>query len=95
MTIAGTCGCTFSLTSQRLFRRSSAGDHFAEKESGHKLKAVKSDHGSEFTSHGFVDFCVDSGIRRELANVGTPSESGVVERKSRTVVEMAWTMLEH
>ena len=67
----------------------------AEKESGHKLKAVKSDHGSEFTSRGFVDFCSGLGIRQELANVGTPSENGVVERMNRTVVEMARTMLEH
>ena len=67
----------------------------AEKESGYTLKAVRSDHGSEFTSHGFVDFCSEFGIRRELANVGTPSENGVVERKNQTVVEMARTLLEH
>lgn len=59
------------------------------------MKAVRSDHGSELTSHGFVDFCSGSGIRRELANVGTPSENGVVEWKNRTVVEMARAMLEH
>ena len=36
-----------------------------------------------------------NGIRRELANTGSPWENGVVERKNRTVVEMTRTMLEH
>ncbi|MCO5574123.1 hypothetical protein L7F22_027902 [Adiantum nelumboides] len=54
-----------------------------------------SDHGSEFTSHQFVDYCAEFGIHRELSNVGTPLENGVVERKNRTVVEMGRTMLEH
>ncbi|MCO5560599.1 hypothetical protein L7F22_014215 [Adiantum nelumboides] len=66
-----------------------------EKESGNQVKPVRSDHGLEFTSHQFVDYCASFGIRRELSNVGTPSENGVVERKNRTVVEMGQTLLEH
>ena len=50
----------------------------AEKESRHKVKAVRSDHGSDFTSHGFVDFCLGLGIRQELANVGTPRRMGLL-----------------
>ncbi|MCO5573696.1 hypothetical protein L7F22_027470 [Adiantum nelumboides] len=66
-----------------------------EKESGHQVKAVHSDHGSEFTSHQFVDYCARFGIRRELSNVGTPSKNGMVERKNWRIVEMGRTMLEH
>ncbi|MCO5593844.1 hypothetical protein L7F22_047862 [Adiantum nelumboides] len=66
-----------------------------EKESGNQVKAVRSNHGSEFTSHQFVDYCASFGIRRELSNVGTPSKNGIVERKNRTVVEMGQTLLEH
>ncbi|MCO5574120.1 hypothetical protein L7F22_027899 [Adiantum nelumboides] len=66
-----------------------------EKESRHQVTAVCSDHGSEFTSHQFVDYCAEFGIHRELSNVGTPLENGVVERKNQTVVEMGRTMLEH
>ena len=56
--------------------------NLAEKESSHTLKAVRSDHGSKFTSHSFVGFCTEFGIRKELANVDTPSENGIVKRKN-------------
>lgn len=66
-----------------------------EKESGHSLKTVRADKGGEFTSNAMKDFCREHGIRQEFANTNTPSENGVVERKNRTVVEMARTMLTH
>ena len=68
---------------------------YVEKDSGKQVKAIRADKGGEFTSNAFIRFCTENGIRRELANTGSPWENGVVERKNRTVVEMARTMLEH
>ena len=37
-----------------------------EKESGKKVKALRSDNGGEFIFGKFKDFCSTEGIRREL-----------------------------
>ena len=66
-----------------------------EKESGHSIKLICSDKGGEYLSHKFDHHLEAHGIRRELANTSTPSENGVVERKNRTLVEIACTMLAH
>ena len=39
-------------------------------------------HGGEFTSIEMAQLCVKMGIKQEFANIGTPSENGVVERKN-------------
>lgn len=38
-------------------------------------------------------FCEENGIRRELTAPYTPEQNGVAERKNRTVVEMARSLL--
>eukprot|EP00250_Pteridium_aquilinum_P023017 c26063_g1_i1 orf=104-313(+) len=66
-----------------------------EELSGHLVKTVRADNGGEFTSGEMQRLCAQKGIKREFANTGKPSKNGLVERKNRTVVEMARTMLEH
>ena len=68
---------------------------YVEKDSNKQVKAIRADKGGEFTSNAFIRFCTENGICRELANIGSPWENGVVERKNKTIVEMARTMLEH
>lgn len=65
----------------------------AEKSTGLEVKAVRSDNGGEFTSEKFNDYCSDMGIRRQFSTPHTPQQNGVVERKNRTVIEMARTLL--
>ncbi|KAI5348776.1 hypothetical protein L3X38_001663 [Prunus dulcis] len=60
-----------------------------ELQSGHKVKCLRSDRGGEFLSYEFIKFCEDHGIQRQLTMAYTPQQNGVVERKNRTVVEMA------
>ena len=64
-----------------------------ELQCGHKIKHLRSDRGGEFMSSEFNDFCNVSGIQRQLTMSYTPQQNGVSERKNRTVVEMAKTML--
>nr|GEW39656.1 ribonuclease H-like domain-containing protein [Tanacetum cinerariifolium] len=39
------------------------------------------------------DFCLQKGIKREFSNARTPLQNGVAERRSRTLIEAAKTML--
>ncbi|CAL8990056.1 unnamed protein product [Prunus brigantina] len=64
-----------------------------ELQSGYKVKCVRSDRGGEFTSSEFNKLCEDAGIQRQFTMAYTPQQNGVVERKNRTVVEMAKAML--
>lgn len=58
-----------------------------------KIKCLRSDRGGEFTSQEFIDYCENNGIKRQFSTARTPQQNGVVERKNRTVQEMARTML--
>ena len=39
------------------------------------------------------DFCANKGIKREFSIARTPQQNGVAERKNRTLIEAARTML--
>ena len=47
----------------------------------------------EFTSREFNEFCATHGIRRPLTVPRSPQQNGVVERKNRTILNMARSML--
>ncbi|KAA0042237.1 Retrovirus-related Pol polyprotein from transposon TNT 1-94 [Cucumis melo var. makuwa] len=61
-----------------------------EKQSGMFIKSLRCDRGGEFLSN----FCEEHGIHKELTTPYTPEKNGIVERKNRTVVEMARSMLQ-
>jgi transposase InsO family protein len=58
-----------------------------------KIKTLRSDRGGEFLSNIFAGVCEEAGIRRQLTAPYSPQQNGVVERRNRTVVEMARSML--
>ncbi|KAH9650283.1 hypothetical protein KPL70_026315 [Citrus sinensis] len=64
-----------------------------EKESGYQIKAMRSYRGGEFTSKEFLEFCEANGIRRPLTVPRSPQQNGVAERKNRTILDMARSML--
>ncbi|MCO5608403.1 hypothetical protein L7F22_062613 [Adiantum nelumboides] len=66
-----------------------------EKEKDLKVKSIRSDRGGEFLSENFARWCKSEDIRRQLTTPYTPSQNGVVERKNRTIIEMARAMLAH
>ena len=66
---------------------------FVENECDKKIKCLRSDNGGEYVSNEFNKFCDVNGIKRHFSVTETPQQNGVVERKNRTVVEMARTML--
>ena len=58
-----------------------------------KIKTFRSDNGGEFTSNEFKELCKDSGIKSELTTPYNPQQNGVVERKNKTIMEVARAML--
>ncbi|GKV32108.1 hypothetical protein SLEP1_g40737 [Rubroshorea leprosula] len=64
-----------------------------ERETGLKLKCLRTDNGGEYTSKEFRDYCSKHGIRHEKIVPGTPQHNGVVERMNRTIVEKVRCML--
>ncbi|GJY38646.1 putative ribonuclease H-like domain-containing protein [Tanacetum coccineum] len=45
------------------------------------------------TDKDFIEFCGSKGIKREYSNARTPQQNGVAERKNKTLIEAARTML--
>ncbi|CAL2254986.1 unnamed protein product [Prunus armeniaca] len=64
-----------------------------EKQSGHYIKALRSDRGKEYTSKEFNKFCEDEGVEHQLTVGYAPEQNGVSERKNRTIMEMARSMI--
>jgi transposase InsO family protein len=58
------------------------------------LKAIRSDNVTEFRNASFDGFCREHGIEQQFSAPRIPQQNGVVERKNRTLVEMARTMLD-
>jgi hypothetical protein len=65
----------------------------AETERNLKLRVFRSDHGGEFNSIEFKEYCDKHGIKHFTTAQYTPQQNGVVERRNRTVVEMARCLL--
>lgn len=66
---------------------------YVEKQSGLSLRCFRTDRGGEYTSNAFVDFCKNHGIKHQLTTSYSSQQNGISERKNRTIVEMALSML--
>ncbi|GJZ24113.1 putative ribonuclease H-like domain-containing protein [Tanacetum coccineum] len=58
-----------------------------------KVKIIRSNNGTEFKNKVMDDFCREKGIKREYSVARTPQQNGVAERRNRTLIEAARTML--
>ncbi|KAJ9560080.1 hypothetical protein OSB04_005240 [Centaurea solstitialis] len=58
-----------------------------------KVKVIRSDNGTEFKNADLNSFCEDKGIERQYSTPRTPQQNGVAERRNRTLIEAARTML--
>ncbi|GJW66676.1 putative ribonuclease H-like domain-containing protein [Tanacetum coccineum] len=58
-----------------------------------KVKIIRCDNGGEFRNREMDEFCSRKGIKREFSNARTPQQNGVAERRNRTLIEAARTML--
>nr|GEZ01996.1 hypothetical protein [Tanacetum cinerariifolium] len=58
-----------------------------------KVKIIRCDNGGEFRNKELNDFYSQKGIKREFSNARTPQQNGVAEKRIRSLIEAARTML--
>nr|GEY51609.1 hypothetical protein [Tanacetum cinerariifolium] len=58
-----------------------------------KVKVIRSDNETEFKNSDLNQLCELKGIKREFRIPRTPQQNGIDERKNRTLIEAARTML--
>ncbi|GJR60689.1 putative ribonuclease H-like domain-containing protein [Tanacetum coccineum] len=59
----------------------------------HKVKVIRCDNGTEFKNREMNQFCEKKGILRQFSVARTPQQNRVAERRNRTLIEAARTML--
>jgi len=64
-----------------------------QNEKGCRISTIKSDHGGEFQNERFEKFCEKQGIKDNFSAPRTPQQNGVVERKNKSLEELARTLL--
>ncbi|XP_029129864.1 uncharacterized protein LOC109816369 isoform X2 [Cajanus cajan] len=60
---------------------------------GKNIKRIRSDNGTEYVNHEFLNFLSHNGIVHELTCVNTPQQNGVAERKNRHLLEVTRALL--
>ncbi|KAI3773597.1 hypothetical protein L1987_48127 [Smallanthus sonchifolius] len=58
-----------------------------------KILIIRSDNGTGLKNGLIISFCVEKGITQQFSTARTPQQNGVAERKNRTLIEAARTML--
>ncbi|GJR05841.1 putative ribonuclease H-like domain-containing protein [Tanacetum coccineum] len=58
-----------------------------------KVKIIRRDNGTKFKNRVMSEFCEKKGIKKEFSVARTPQQNGVAERRNRTLIEAARTML--
>ncbi|GJU87299.1 ribonuclease H-like domain-containing protein [Tanacetum coccineum] len=59
----------------------------------HKVKVIRCDNGTEFKNREMNQFCEMKGILRQFSVARTPQQNRVAERRNRTLIKAARTML--
>jgi transposase InsO family protein len=58
-----------------------------------KVKQLRSNHGGEYFSSEFSEFCVEHGIIHERTPSYSPQSNMIAERKNRSLIELVNAML--
>lgn len=64
-----------------------------KRETDKKIKVFRPDRGGEFMSNSFKSYCEENGIIRHFTAPYSPQQNRVVERRNRTMVAMARSLL--
>ncbi|KAL5560474.1 hypothetical protein UlMin_036685 [Ulmus minor] len=64
-----------------------------QNEKGFSIVSIRSDDGKEFENKDFEKYCLQNGFEHNFSSPRTPQQNGVVERKNRSIQEMARTLL--
>src|SRR6266540_2803392 len=61
---------------------------------GYTIVKIRSDNGSELKNSHIDYYCDEHGIKHELSSTYTPKQNGVVERKNKTLITLARSILD-
>jgi transposase InsO family protein len=67
---------------------------WAQNELGLRIKKIRSNNGTKFKNSQIEGFLEEEGIKHEFSCPYTPQQNSIVERKNRTLLDMARTMLD-
>jgi hypothetical protein len=65
-----------------------------EKQSGHQIQKLRTNNGVEYVNNNFTSYCTTQGIQMQHTVPYTLQQNVVVERKKRTLKEMANCMIQ-
>ena len=66
-----------------------------EKQLGKPIKTIRSDRGGEYLSNVFIDHLVHNGIMSQLSALRTTQQSGVAERRNRTLLDITRSIMSY
>ncbi|GJR12232.1 retrovirus-related pol polyprotein from transposon TNT 1-94 [Tanacetum coccineum] len=58
-----------------------------------RVKELRSDNGTEFKNHKLEELCDENGISQNFSSPCTPEQNGIAERRNKTLIKAARTML--
>jgi hypothetical protein len=64
-----------------------------ENQTGHRVKAVRTDRGGEYLNQSLADYFAGKGATHQTTTPYTPEQNGKAERLNRTIVERVRAML--
>nr|GEU41669.1 hypothetical protein [Tanacetum cinerariifolium] len=67
--------------------------NLVENQLNKKVKAIRCDNGIDFKNAHMIELCGSKWIKREYSNPRTPQQNEVAEKKNKTLIEAAITML--
>lgn len=65
-----------------------------ENQLNQKIQILRTDNGGEYASTAFRVYCQDHGILHQYTVAYTPQQNGLAERKNRSLMESACSMLQ-
>src|SRR3954464_3594574 len=65
----------------------------AQRQHNAKILTIRSDNDTEFKNYTLDEFLSDEGIKHQYSAAYTPQQNGVAERKNRTLIDAARTMM--
>ena len=83
----------FLKAKSKVFERFREFKILVENQTGRKIRVLRTDNGSEYTSNEFLEYCSSKGIKKEHTVPPTLQQNGVAERKNRTLVGATKAML--
>jgi transposase InsO family protein len=67
---------------------------FVEKQYEHQIQRLRTYNGGKYVNNNFTSYCTTHGIQMKHIVPYTPQQNGVVEKKKRTLKEMANCMIQ-